>query len=156
MWDDVSCRAAALDTPQEWVDALSERKTQIIPLELMAAAGMLFTYREALRGREVIFFIDNQSVCCALTKGSSRSWDIQAMCSAWHLFCLQAGCRVWIEWVPSESNPADILSRDGKSLYETTSGAIDTLLLPSWVDMRGGRDISEILDRVSCQAKVDS
>ena len=46
MWDDVSRKAAALDAPQEWVDALSERKTQIIPLELMAAAGMLFTYRE--------------------------------------------------------------------------------------------------------------
>ena len=122
---------------------LSERKTQIIPLELMAAAGMLSTYQVHLRGRDGIFFIDNQSVCCALTKGSSRSWDIQA------------GCRVWIEWVPSESNPADILSRESKSLYETPSGAIDTLLLPTWVDMRGGRDIFEILDRVSCQAEAD-
>ena len=155
MWDDSACRAAALDTPQEWVETLSERKAQIIPLEL-TAAGMLFTYQEHLRGRDVIFFIDNQSVCCALTKGSSRSWDIQPMCFAWHLFCLQAGCRVWIEWVPSESNPADILSRESASLYETTSGAIDTLLLPPWGDMRGGRNISEILDFVSCQAEANS
>ena len=36
-------RAAPLDTPQHLVDLLSNRKTRIIPLELMAAAGMLFT-----------------------------------------------------------------------------------------------------------------
>ena len=118
----------------------------------MAAAGMLFTYKEQLRGRDILFFIDNQSVCCALTKGASRSWDIQAMTSAWHLFCLTCGCRIWIEYVPSKANPADILSRDGVSLYETASGAVDPLMLPTWVDMRGGRNISEILDRVSCLA----
>ena len=69
--------AAAIDTPQALVDALSTRKTQITPFELMAAAGMLVTYGHLLRGEDVIFFIDNQSVCCALVKGCSRSWDIQ-------------------------------------------------------------------------------
>ena len=117
----------------------------MIPLELMAAAGMLWTYRNQLRGREVLFFIDNQSVCCALTKGCSRSWDIQAMTTAWHLFCLEIGCRVWIEWVPSGDNPADILSREKKSLFPPTSGAVDELLLPDWVDLRGNREISRIL-----------
>ena len=96
----------------------------------------------------MLFFIDNQSVCCALTKGCSRSWDIQMMSSAWHLFCLKHHCRVWIEWVPSGDNPADILSREKKSLFPTTSGKVDPLLLPDWVDLRGVRDISGILDRV--------
>ena len=66
-------RAAATDTPQQLVDGLSKRETQIIPLELMAAARMLYTYGDKLRGKDVIFFIDNQSVCCALVKGCSRS-----------------------------------------------------------------------------------
>ena len=57
---------------------------------------------------------------------------------------------MWIEWVPSECNPADILSREGDSLFETSTGKIDQLALPTWVDMSGGRNISEILDRVSC------
>ena len=47
--------AAAVDTPQHLVDGLSPRKTQIIPLELMAAAGMLYTYQDRLRGQVVIF-----------------------------------------------------------------------------------------------------
>ena len=50
------------------MDWLSDRKTQIIPLELMAAAGMLYTYQDKLRGKDIIFFIDNQSVRCALVK----------------------------------------------------------------------------------------
>ena len=46
-----------------YIHALSAQMTQIIPLELMAAAGMLETYGEQLRGRDVLFFIDNQPVC---------------------------------------------------------------------------------------------
>ena len=139
--------AAAVDTPHHLVDALSPRKTQIIPLELMAAAGMLYTYQDRLRGQDV-FFIDNQSVCCALVKGCSRSWDIQLLATSWQLLCLQLDCRVWIEWVPSESNPADILSREGKTLYATQSGLGDPLLLPPWVDAASSRDIRTVFDAI--------
>ena len=88
---------------------------QIIPLELMAAAGLLFTFRQCFQGKDVIFSIDNQSVCGALTKGSSKSKDIQHLSTAFHAMCASIGCRIWIEWVPSISNPADILSRDHRS-----------------------------------------
>ena len=147
-WIDETTVAASVEAPDELVEALSPRKTQIIPLELMAAAGMIHTYGESLRGRDVLFFIDNQSVCCALTKGCSRSWDIQIMCTSWHLACLRLGCRVWIEWVPSHANPADVLSREHRTPYELTSGFKDELEPPAWVDMRGPRSISEILGRV--------
>ena len=122
--------AAAVDTPQHLVDGLSEWQTQIRPLELMAVAGMLYTYGDKLRGKDVSLFIDNQSVCCTLVKGCSRSWDIPLLATSWQLLCLQLGCRLWIEWVPLESNPADILSREGKSLYATQNGKVDPLLLP--------------------------
>ena len=45
-----------MDTPQHLVDALSKRETQIIPLELMAAAGMLVTYGHLLRGEDLQIF----------------------------------------------------------------------------------------------------
>ena len=148
MWADNKVCAAAIEAPDELVAALSTRKTQIIPLELMAAAGMLWSYQHLLTGRDVLFFIDNQSVCCALTKGCSRSRDIQSMAAAWHLFCLKIGCRVWIEWVPSGDNPADILSREKKSSFPTSSGRVDPLRLPPWVDLRGNRGIAGILEEV--------
>ena len=47
-------RAGALDTPQHLVDSLSNRKTRIIPLELMAAADMLFTYGPILQEEDLI------------------------------------------------------------------------------------------------------
>ena len=96
----------------------------------------------------MIFFIDNQSVCCAFAKGCSRSWDICAMAATWHLLSLKMGCRIWIEYVRSADNPADILSREATSLYPTTSGRIDSLILPAWVNMAGKRNIKEILERV--------
>ena len=47
MWEkEVKPSAAGVDTPLHLVDALRPRKAQIIPLELMAAAGMLFNYKE--------------------------------------------------------------------------------------------------------------
>ena len=140
-------QAAAGDTPQHLVDALSHRKTQIIPLELMAAAGMMFTYGPTLRGEDIMFFIDHQSVCCALVKGCSKSWDIQLLATCWQLMCLQMGCRVWIEWVPSESNPADILSCEGLSLFPTASGEIDKLRLPLWTDV-SIKDLKNVLDTI--------
>ena len=153
LFDGDTTLAASVEAPDELVAALSPRKTQIIPLELMAAAGMLSTFGGQLRGRDVLFFIDNQSVCCALTKGCSRSWDIQIMATGWHLAGLSLGCRIWIEWVPSKANPADILSREHKSLYELSSGKVAPLNLPEWVDLRGGRDIDEILDRCEAAAR---
>ena len=120
---------------------------QIIPLELMAAAGILFTYGPTLRGSYVIFFIDNKSVCCACVEGSSRSWDIQFLSTCLQLTCLQMGCRVWIEWVPLESIPADILSRQSESLYSTKSGNVDELRLPSWADV-SHKDINKVFDAI--------
>ena len=136
-----------MDIPQHFVDALSHRKYQIMPLELMAAAGMVFTYGLILRGEDIMFFIDNQSLCCSFVKGCSRSWDIQIIATCWHLVCLQMGCRVWIEWVPSESNPADILSREGQSIFPTASGQIDTLRLPLWADV-STTNIKKVFDAI--------
>ena len=70
------------------------------------------------------------------------------MCTAWHFLCLQTRCGVWIEWVPSECNPADILSREGRSSFATTSGEVDPLLLPEWVNMEHRADLCGILNQV--------
>ena len=71
-----------------------------------------------------------QSECLLCLKGCSRSWDIQLLSTCWQLLCLQLGCRVWIEWVPSESNPADVFSREGTTDEATKHGNVETLKLP--------------------------
>ena len=78
----------------------------------------------------MILFVDNQSVCCALTKGSSKSRDIQTLSTAGHAMCMVLKCRVWIEWVPSDCNPADELSRYGTAFFEQDRAKITSMVLP--------------------------
>ena len=55
-------KGCAMETPEHICNALSPRQTQIIPLELLASAGVLNTFAADVAGRDVILFIDNQSV----------------------------------------------------------------------------------------------
>ena len=146
IWVDDDSYACAIDAPMEVVNSLAIRKTQIIPLELIAAAGTLTTYAKQLEGRDVIFFIDNQSVCGALAKGTSRSRDIQNLTTAWHFLALKLRCRIWIEWVPSESNPADMLSREYSAPFVPSSSKVDDMLIPEWTNQEKFGDIRKIFE----------
>ena len=145
---DDQMKGCALETPEHICNAMAPRQTQIIPLELLASAGVLNTFSSDVEGRDVILFIDNQSVCCALTKGSSRSRDIQTLTTAWHAMCMTLHCRVWIEWVPTKCNPADDLSRLGTAYFERNRDSIWPLILPDWANLRLCPSVSEALDYV--------
>ena len=125
--------------------ALKPRETQIIPLELLASAALLFTFAERVQGRDIIFFIDNQSVCAALSKGCSKSEDLQVFTTCWHAMAMRLHCRVWFEWVDSKSNPADVLSREARSEY---THVVNTLRLPRWADTSLSVDMGTALSLV--------
>jgi hypothetical protein len=145
---DSSAKGCALETPEHICNALAPRQTQIIPLELLASAGVLNTFADDVAGRDVILFIDNQSVCCALTKGSSKSRDIQTLSTAWHAMCMVLRCRVWIEWVPTDCNPADELSRYGTAYFEQDRDKIFEMILPEWANLRTCPSVAAALDWV--------
>ena len=136
------------------IDALNLRSTQIIPLELIAAAGLLHSFCNEARGEEIIFFIGNQSVCGVLTKGVSESRDLQHLSTAWHIMCAQLRCRVWIEWVPSKSNPADILSRHHRSedeiirIFDPEDYYYKEMVIPEWADQGRYDSIQKVLDAI--------
>ena len=143
---DGSSRGFALETPEHICNSLAPRQTQIIPLELLASAGVLNTFAADVAGRDAILFIDNQSVCCALTKGCSRSRDIQTLCTAWHAMCMVLRCRVWIEWVPSDCNPAHELSRYGKVFFQQDREHIENMVLPEWTNLGVCPSVTAALD----------
>ena len=72
LFDGDTILAAAAQCPDEILVGLHTRKTQIIPLELLAAAGLTHTFAEAFADRDVIFFIGNQAVCAALCKSLAQ------------------------------------------------------------------------------------
>ncbi|CAE7158869.1 DNMT3A [Symbiodinium necroappetens] len=99
--------------PDEVLTSFQKRETQIAPLEALAVVLASLQCREALAGAEVLWFIDNQAVCSSLVRGTSSIDDMASLVSVTHLLWASMGARVWIEWVDSESNVSDGLSRSG-------------------------------------------
>ncbi|CAE8627868.1 unnamed protein product [Polarella glacialis] len=92
---------------------LEPRKNQIVMCEMLALAAALHANRERIRNRHVILFVDNIAVVCAMVKGASAAKDLQHLVTIVHMMLLKWECSWWIEWVPSECNCSDGLSRWG-------------------------------------------
>ena len=57
--------------------------------------------------------MDNESAAASIIRGAPNAPDVAAMVRNIHLLAHCLGVRFWVEWVDSDSNPADGLSRDG-------------------------------------------
>ena len=68
-----------------------------------------------LIGRDIVWFIDNESAATCAIRGGSKLPEVETAVQVAHLLWLRLGCRVWVEWVDSRSNPSDDLSRLGLS-----------------------------------------
>ena len=104
--------AVAAEAKNSWHSFLKPRITQIAPAELLAVCGTVFTLLAAFQGQHTILFIDNAAICSALVAGKSSQTDLQHIITAFHIFMCVHHISWWIEWVPSDSNPSDVLSRE--------------------------------------------
>jgi hypothetical protein len=96
----------------EQMHAFKPRAQPINALEAMASVGTYFSLpKDTIAGCDVNHFGDNQAANGSLVRGYSTSPDMARMASAFHLHVARMSARVWIEWVPSESNIADLPSR---------------------------------------------
>ena len=66
-----------------------------------------------LVGTDAIFFVDNEAACAALIRGSSKEPDVSCIVNAVQWLLFSVDCRPWFEWIDSDSNCSDGLSRDG-------------------------------------------
>ena len=110
-------------------------------------------FRNSLANRDVVLYIDNQSVCASLTKGASKSDDLQLFTTAWHCELRTLCCRVWIEWVPSHTNPADELSRHKLSRYTEppyAANTVERLKLPCWTLRNANTPLAPALRHLVC------
>ena len=104
---------ASLVLPSAVTEQWREQRTQIFPAEAIALPIALAWFCSLIQGRDVIAFCDNASAVSALIRMSSKSEDVQTIAELFTVLCLKAECRCWVDWVDSESNPADGLSRAG-------------------------------------------
>ena len=97
------------DLVQHWTSTGQE---QIISqAELTVVVAMRFMLGARLKGRRIIYFIDNEAARFALLKGTSGKDSMQRLAAAFHAADLIHPCVTWVERVPSSSNPSDSPSR---------------------------------------------
>ena len=59
------------------------------------------------------WFLDNQAAMNIMIKGSSGQSDLADIAAAAHLTLAKLDCRDFFEWIETDANVADGLSRDG-------------------------------------------
>ena len=91
----------------------TDRKTQIYPAEVYALFAAVWEHRFLLAGADVLAFVDNEAAAAAIIRGAPRHNDVGDMVHCLHWTLLRHGVRPWVEWIDSDSNPSDGLSRDG-------------------------------------------
>ena len=110
---DLECIGYTMAIDDTVMASWCQRKTQIVMAAAFALIMVLKTCRDKLRGRDVIWFIDNEAVCAAAIRGSSSAEDVQDIVQTSAFMALEIHCRIWYEWIDSDSNISDGLSRVG-------------------------------------------
>ena len=104
--------------PKRVIKKWIPRKTQIVPVEMMAPILALETFKERLVGADVIILIDSEAVEAALIKGYSSKEDLCDLISVFWDLVFEVKARVFIDRVATDANPADWPSRGDLSRGE--------------------------------------
>ena len=88
--------------------------------ELLAGPLAAWMFQQELANAALIWFIDHTSACTAMIRGCSPILDSSEMALVAALRLARINCSTWYEYIESEANPSDPLSRDG---YEDISVA---------------------------------
>ena len=89
---------------------------------------------ELFRGRDVIWYIDNVAALSAFVKGGSEAEDLDRAAAVLSLAAARLQARFWFEYIQSESNWADELSRSlENSAWTVANGfALRRVQVPAW------------------------
>ena len=93
--------------PDRLIASLADRTTQINPLEVCGVILGFWTFKNEIRGRRVMVFIDNQAALGAIKKGRSPVPDFNELVFFARGICNSCETDPTFSWVPSELNWAD-------------------------------------------------
>ena len=114
-------------TKKKWLT----RKTQIVPIEMLAPIIALFTFADRFNSADILIFIDSEAVEGSLIKGYSSKEDLCALVSVFWDKILDLNCRVFIDRVATDANPADWPSRNDLSRGESVGWVTVKAVWPS-------------------------
>eukprot|EP00435_Cladocopium_sp_Y103_P040928 s2951_g11.t1 len=121
-----------------------DQLTVIFELEGLAVAAGLQVFSQIITGKRVIVFTDNQAVqsCIVKCKSANEHMDsmIRRICSLEE----SMGLLAWLERVPSQSNPADEMSRSHYHMFYVRSSfvAFDLTIMAASSETPDNADVS--------------
>ena len=99
--------------PPAVLESWKERKQQIFLGETLCALVLPMLYPTRWQAVDALWFTDNQAAVVAAVKGCSREGDVHEIAHPAAILRGRNQVRVWFEWIDSDSNPSDGLSRLG-------------------------------------------
>ena len=127
--DSVPPVGMSADVPVDLLAKFVPRQQQIYVCEDVLGVVVPYNVPHLHSGCDVNWYIDNQSACQLLVKGSSGHDDMSVIAALTHLMLARLRCRAYFEYIESEANPSDGLSRDG--LVDSWTMAQGWTLLPA-------------------------
>ena len=108
-----------IEVPQDYLrNYRPDLETYIAQGERTTAAVLPFySCPKIFVNRKVILFIDNTTALSAFVNGYASKGDMARIVNALHVAQAVLGCHIWIEWVPSDANLADLPSRQEYDAY---------------------------------------
>jgi len=95
-----------------WLEEqLHNHRHAVNQYETLAAVCALLTFGDLLRGRRVAIMIDNTSALSALVRGWSAKGDMLLLSAMFHACACNLDLSMFLEYVPSYENIADVPSR---------------------------------------------
>ena len=91
----------------------ADSEVVITPAERFAPIVAFQTFADHLRGREVIWRVENQAAGTCVVKAGPQVPALSLLPLRATSLMAALGCRVWAEYIPSPDNIADPLSRKG-------------------------------------------
>ena len=112
-WQSAQPQGVTCVVPHEVVLTREDRTQQIYPGETLCGLLVPWFHGSALQNCDVLWFIDNEAAVASLIRGSRTQTDVHTLVQVAHFLFQRFQIRVWLEWIDSESNPSDGLSRLG-------------------------------------------
>jgi hypothetical protein len=109
---------------------LQMRTQYVTQLEYLAGIVPYTSRPDALRGRDVIHFVDNTGALFGLAKGSSMDEDSARLAHTFHCAASALDANVWLEYVASGANLADHPSRGDFALLHSMGSVRFEIALP--------------------------
>ena len=138
---------SSLAVPEDFMRLFAVRIQYIGQLELLAAVAVYYSMPDVFRDRRVFHFIDNASALASIVKGYSSSDDSARVVHSFWALVSGLSADVWMVYVRSEANVADMPSRGDLSYVITVLGSEErpTTLPPieSWGSVAGALAVAE-------------